>query len=406
MADLLKISLTLVFIIYLLRKKLAVGYVLLMGAALLVGLYLMHPRVVLGEIVRALMGKEAIKLAVALTAIRGFEMVLREKEIMGRMMESARGLLRRKKAVIVSMPLLIGMLPSIGGAYFSAPMVDEATKGLNIAKPLSPEEKGFINYWFRHPWEYILPLYPGLVLASAVTGLEMRGLILANLPYALLVAATGFIFSMRGVGAAEEAKEKGMGTQGRGLLNFLPIALVLALVIVLGITLHIALLMALGGLILFFRYPPREILRVVRHALAPDVLILIAGVMVFKGIMEGSGAVANLSRFFTEAGIPLMPLLFILPFAGGLLTGITIGFVGGTFPLIMSFAGGDTLQAVSFAFASGFIGVLLSPVHVCFILSREYFKADIWGMYRRMIPAAAIVLVGAAAQYLLAARVF
>ena len=51
------------------------------------------------------------------------------------------------------MPMLIGMLPSLGGAYFSAPMVKEATSGIHM----SQEEKAFINYWFRHPWEYHSP---------------------------------------------------------------------------------------------------------------------------------------------------------------------------------------------------------------------------------------------------------
>jgi hypothetical protein len=395
MLDLLKIILILAFIVFLLRKKVQVGYVLLLGAALMVGLYLMPPRVVVAGVWRALTGSTAIKLAVALTTIRGFEMILREKEIMREMMAASGGLLRNRKAIIVSMPLLIGMLPSVGGAYFSAPMVEESSKGLR----LSDEEKGFINYWFRHPWEYVLPLYPGIVLASAITGLELRGLIAANLPYALMIAITGFLFGLRWKG--EKNGQKGRKkVSKRGPLSFIPIAGVIALVVFSGIELHWALLVAFGGLIAFYRYKPKEIVRLVGHALKPDVLVLIAGVMVFKEIMEGSGAVCNLSAWFASMGMPLMPLLFLLPFAGGLLTGLTIGFVGSTFPLILSLEGGGTLPAISFAFASGFLGVLASPVHVCLILTREYFKADMWGMYRRMIPAGIAVFAVAMAEYL------
>jgi hypothetical protein len=57
------------------------------------------------------------------------------------MTEASRSILRRKRAVIVSMPMLIGLLPSLGGAYFSAPMVEASTKGLRMTQ----EEKGFIN---------------------------------------------------------------------------------------------------------------------------------------------------------------------------------------------------------------------------------------------------------------------
>jgi len=395
MADLVKITLTLIFITVLLRKKVQVGYVLLLGAALMVLLYLIPPVKVLESIKEALTNKDTYKLAIALTTIKGFEMVLREKEIMKRMMSASRGLLKKRRAVIVSMPLLIGMLPSVGGAYFSAPMVDESTKGLR----LSPEEKGFINYWFRHPWEYILPLYPGIVLAAALSGQHLRGFITANLPYAFTVALTGFIFSMRGIDGAKE-DIKGEKITKEGFLSFLPILFVISLVVIFGIELHWGLLIALIGLFIVFRYGPKDIGRVLKHALAPDVLVLIAGVMIFKEIMEGSGAVANLSRFLTDIGIPLMLLLFFVPFTGGLLTGLTIGFVGSTFPLIMSLPGGATLPALSFAFAAGFIGVLMSPVHICFILTREYFKADLWGMYKRMIPAAVLIFAVATAEYL------
>jgi integral membrane protein (TIGR00529 family) len=395
MPDLLKITLTLVFITVLLRKKIQVGYVLLLGAALMALLYLLPPRKILEAILAALKSNETWKLIIALTTIKGFEMILREKEIMKRMMAASRGLLKKRKAVIVSMPLLIGMLPSIGGAYFSAPMVEESAKGLK----LPPEEKGFINYWFRHPWEYILPLYPGIVLASTISGQHLRGFIGANLPYSIMVALTGFLFSMRGIDREKTLVREKITTYD--LLSFAPIVFVISLVVIFGIELQWGLLIAFVLLLIVFRYKPRDSLRVIKHALEPDVLVLIGGVMIFKEVMEVSGAVANLSHFLTAAGIPLMFLLFFVPFTGGLLTGITVGFVGSTFPLIMSLPGGTALPALSFAFAAGFLGVLLSPVHICFILTREYFKADLWGMYRRMLPSAVLIFAVAVAEYLI-----
>jgi len=111
------------------------------------------------------------------------------------MTEASQSLLGNKKLSIISMPLVMGMLPSLGGAYLSAPMVDSATKNLNMAK----EEKAFINYWYRHPWELILPLYPGVVLASAVSGVHLRELIILNLPAAMILFLAGFVLSMRNV---------------------------------------------------------------------------------------------------------------------------------------------------------------------------------------------------------------
>ncbi|MFO0751886.1 MAG: DUF401 family protein [Thermodesulfovibrionales bacterium] len=54
---------------------------------------------------------------------------------------------------------------------------------------------------------------------------------------------------------------------------------------------------------------------------------------------------------------------------------------------------------MTLAFASGFLGVLLSPVHLCLVLTREYFKADAWGIYKRIIPASLVIMAAAFVEY-------
>jgi len=394
MSDILKISAVFIIILILLRKKMNIGYVMLMASGVLAFLYLMPPLSIFSTVKNALIGRVTIKLALALTLIKSLELILREKDFLSEMMKASKALLLKKKAVIVSMPLLIGLLPSIGGAYFSAPMVDESTKGMNM----SQEEKAFINYWYRHPWEFILPLYPGILLASAISGIELRNLIIANTAYAVFIVITGLVFSMREA-AGSFAKTEGIS--GKGLLSFIPIAAVLLFVVILHLELHYALLAVMIALFAFYRFKVKDIIRVLKHGLSTDVILLILGVMLFKETMETSGAVKNLSGFLTSKGIPFTPILFLLPFVTGLLTGITVGFVGSTFPLILSLNGGASIGVISFAFASGFIGVLLSPVHICLVLTREYFKADMWGVYRKIIPAGAIVFLVAVLEYLI-----
>ena len=396
MFDVLKILAVFITILALLRLKWNIGYVLLVASGLLATLYMMPVQAIISTIRSTITDPITIKLFFALTFIRILELVLREKEVLSAMMDASRRLLKSKKALIISMPMLIGLLPSLGGAYFSAPMVEEATRGVKM----SPEEKGFINYWFRHPWEYILPLYPGILLASAITKIELRNFILANAVYALLLFITGFMFSMRDLSA--EANSRWYTTQKLGrpemekhnenasrlphfrtseLFSFLPVSLVLMLVIVFDMELHYSLGIIILMLFSFYRLSPKEIFRTFRHGFTLDVTVLIFGAMLFKFTMENSGSVVYLSRYFIEKGIPLLPVLLVLPFVSGLLTGLTVGFVGSTFPLIISLAGGVHLNQMTLAFAAGFTGVLMSPVHLCLVLTREYFKADVWGMY-------------------------
>ncbi len=399
--DVIKIIAVFAAILLLLRLKWNVGSVLTASSALLAFLYLMPVPVIIETLTMTVTDHVTVELFFALTLIRVLEMVLRERQVLAKMMEAAKKLLRRRRAVLVSMPLLIGLLPSLGGAYFSAPMVEESAKGLRM----SGEEKAFINYWYRHPWEYMLPLYPGIILAAAVSHIELRSLILANSIYSVLIFATGFFFSMRGIGEnaaagkGSDEPEKKASSRISMVTSFLPVIATLLLVIVFHVRLAYALGAVIFALIIFYRFTLKDMLRAVKYGFTTEVITLIFGVMLFMFTMDKSGAVVNLSRYFAYEGIPILPIIFILPFLSGLLTGITVGFVGGTFPIIISLAGGAHLNEITFAFAAGFVGVLLSPVHLCLVLTREYFKADIWGIYRRTIPACCIILAAALAEY-------
>jgi integral membrane protein (TIGR00529 family) len=224
---------------------------------------------------------------------------------------------------------------------------------------------------------------------------------------AAMMLIAGFIFSMRGVGLPmqdEQDKDlppRGRGNGGRAWLSFLPIAAVLFLVIVLHLELQYALLTVIVPLFAYYRYDTARIFQSLRYGFSPEVIVLIAGIMLFKETLEISGAVKNLGNLFISHGVPALPLFCLLPFIAGILTGHTVGFVGSTFALLANVAGTASQPLVSLAFAAGFIGVLLSPLHLCLILTKEYFRADLSGIYRMTIPAGLMVLAAAFAQYLL-----
>ena len=81
---------------------------------------------------------------------------------MQRLLENFRGLITNIRINLIIFPALIGLLPMPGGAIFSAPMV----KDLGRKSGFSGDKLSFVNYWFRHIWEYCWPLYPGVLLAT------------------------------------------------------------------------------------------------------------------------------------------------------------------------------------------------------------------------------------------------
>ena len=87
--------------------------------------------------------------------------------------------------------------------------------------------------------------------------------------------------------------------------------------------------------------------------------------------------------------IPLFLVIFMVPFVIGLLTGYSVAGVSMAFPVLASFLG--SWNAVLLAYAGAFLGVQLSPVHLCLVLTVEYFKADLAAVYRRLIPLVALM---------------
>jgi integral membrane protein (TIGR00529 family) len=299
---------------------------------------------------------------------------------------------RDRRISMAILPGVIGLLPSAGGAAFSAPMVQEAAGDLAV----TPERRAFINYWFRHIWEYCSPLYPGIILVAAVTRLPLNTLLLSQLPLPIALVIVGTLFCFRGVeGRALQGERKKKDVQDL-TVSLLPIIAAIVMVVVFRLNLSLAMASIVVVLFVLYRYSFPEIGRAIRESISLNVILMVFGIMAFKGMLDASGAIEALPRFFRESGLPPVAIFFALPFLVGLLTGLTVGFVGSTFPVIVAMTGGHPDPAIiTFAFASGFAGVMLSPTHLCLLLTVQYFKADLAGTYRLMyVPVLLVFLAG------------
>ncbi len=402
MADLIKTLAVLALLVGLLRRKVYLGSVMVIGSLVLALFYLPPPLTFLKGVYGAVTAYRSLEMTAKLVFTMMIENILRKTGTLKRMVESLSQVLPDSRLIMASMPAMIGMLPSPGGAVFSAPMVGEASATLDIR----PDQKAFINYWYRHIWEYVSPLYPGIILVSSLTRIPFQKLALANAPFAVSVALWGALFCFGGVGEARVKHGEAMGV-GRALWTFslsgAPIFLALILVVILGIN-PVA---ALGGVTIalyaLHRYSLARIWESVRESVSFKALFLVISVMIFQDTLRLTGALDGISRFFAVSGLPPLLILTTLPFMAGVMTGLTIAFVSITFPLLMPLMGGvpPSLGLLALAFGSGFAGVMLSPLHLCLLLTREYFNADLAKVYHRLwVPSALVLAAGAVSLYL------
>ena len=379
MTDLIKIGAAFAVIVLLLRLRWNLGLVMLAGAAFLGALYRIGPAGQALVMVRSAVDPVTINLVTGLVLIMVLENIIRKKGVLKRMMEAVVNVASDRRIAMAVLPGVIGLLPSAGGAAFSAPMVQEAAAD----DEMPPERKAFINYWFRHIWEYCSPLYPGVVLAAAVTGTPINKFLLSQLPLPLAVVGVGALLGFRGLTTRSVSGKRDRDEIKALFLTLLPITASIVLVVVFRLPLAVAMVTVVVAMFLFYRYSLKDIMTTLRESVSLNVMLMVFGIMAFKGMLDASGAIEALPIFFRESGLPAGVILFALPFLVGLLTGLTVGFVGATFPIITAMMGGHADPgAFTFAFASGFAGVMLSPTHLCLLLTIQYFKADMAGTYR------------------------
>ncbi len=280
----------------------------------------------------------------------------------------------------------LGLIPMVSGAMFSAPLLKE----IGEENQMSPEEIMLSNYWFRHVWELFLPLIPGVVLYISIIGVSVRDIVIAQFPLTIFALSIGFFWMYLTLRKINKIKIT-HANLNQNLFTFLKhgwsILLVLLLVISIKMNLLGSLIITIILLLIIKRVPFTTIKEIIIHDISIKILFMIIGIMLFKQVLNNTNSLEPISHFLSEKGVNIWIILFFIPFILGLLTGITAGFVGISFPIILPLMlnnGSLNLSMAMFAYLAGFAGMMVSPMHLCLALTVEYLKVDITKFYKKL----------------------
>jgi hypothetical protein len=126
--------------------------------------------------------------------------------------------------------------------------------------------------------------------------------------------------------------------------------------------------------------------------------------MLYQVTITQSGAAEVLVGKMQDLGLPSLLILAGIPLVLGLATGYGPATFGISMPLLLPFiitSSGLQWQALLVAFVSGSLGQMLSPAHLCFCLSAEYFKSSLGRVYRHTGPIIAVMEVLVIAIFLI-----
>ena len=399
MTEIIKLLAVIAIIILLIKKKWNLEYVILL-ASLLVGVFFnLSPIQIGNNFVLALIDLTTLKLIGIIVLVYILSGVLRKVESLRDLVDSLRGLVKDYRLILAFIPALLGLIPMPAGAMFSAPMVKEV--GGRVG--LTPEEETFVNYWFRHIWEFVWPLFPGIILFAGLLKVEIQEVILVQFPLTIATVIVGFVWEYKNLrkDATLINKKDILFNLKKLFFGVWPILLIIILVLGTKTDLLFSLLIVILSLIFLNikKLSLKMLKEIIRNDINLNVVILIASIMIFKRILQVSGGIEIIPEAFAKLGIHPFIVLFIIPLFIGTMTGLGTAALGIGLPVLLPIIiqGEANLYYAMLAFTGSFVGVMISPMHLCLVVTRNYFKADMRKIYKMLTLPLIIIALSALA---------
>lgn len=396
MPEVLNIAIIIIAIaanIYLLKRQVNLGILMVFDSVIVAVLARMPAIKALEYGFHGAFSESTISLLILLFLILMLENIMRTTGMIKNMVNSLKEIVGSKRAAAALMPAVIGLLPSPGGARLSCPMVDEV-----IGNGSAGTDKAFVNYWFRHIWMDAFILYPGAILASRLVGISVISFFLHLLPFIIITIIIGLIFGVKNI-----EKEKIERTQSLKenfkvfFLSILPVILVIAMYIVLlnhfEYSLELSVLTMVAVLFISKKYDLKRIIVTMKESFPVKLMIILIGAMIFKQIVLESKVLEGLPGFLESYGIPVSILFLLLPFIGGFSSGIVVSYISLTFPFLLPLGLDKNVWYAVLAFSAGYVGNMVTPLHLCAVMTADYFKAPVTSLLKKVATAGGVLLI-------------
>ncbi len=370
------LSFLITIVIVMLLSKYELSIILSLGA---VGFGILSGTNILQPFINVLTDPSILLLMIIVTLIPILGGIMEES---GLMMEMIQKMRISKKASLMVMPAIFGLLPVPGGALMSAPIVDQ------IGAEEDTNKKVAINVWFRHVIILIYPLSSSLIVASILTNINLYILVITLLPSFIIMCLVGYYTLVRDVSPFSEQGERDLKRAFHNLLPiiiapivdfagriFFPSLFVPEIFLLIGLVLSIGIALRFGNMKFSIVKSISKKMKIWRYPFLIFAMFLFLEVFILSGASDEIASI-NLSVFH-----------FIL-------IGFFLGFATGRIQLPLSILAPIylvqfTLSAIPildfiFINTSIFLGYLITPIHPCVSYSTEYFETDLKKVIRTL----------------------
>lgn len=308
------------------------------------------------------------------------EVELRKSGSLHGMVVTLRNIFSSNKVTLAFMPAFLGLLPSLGGARFSAPIVQEASEGIAA----DDEQKSAINLWFRHIFEFSNPLMPGVILACGIANVSIGDLIDQVGWVTILCFVLGWIFLIIPLKITD--LEKATNTQHDRtidwkslVLAFGPIVTSFLLIVAFNVQAALAMgLVVVAFIPLYFWFKrPISVKSVFTESLDKKLFFNVICILYFIQLLTVIGTLDEIVSVFNNSSLPQAVIIACLSFIFGVMTGMGQGYIAIVMPIVALMAPGN-IVLVGIAMVYGMAGQMVTPTHLCILVTVEYFKCRLW----------------------------
>lgn len=338
-------------------------------------------------------------LALIMFLIALFVSLYRKTGFIDKLGEELIMLIKKPRLVSIITPAVLGLLPVPGGALMSAPIVDSIGDRIGLSR----ERKLYVNVWFRHVIFIVYPMSTVLVLTTILTNQNLWSIINRQIPIALFMITIGYFIGFgrdtRIINETEcigELDNKSLIRVLTPLLSAIVISIILSPVLdnkpYLLLTRLSMITGILTGTILLMLFSKTSISKLISIACSREVveLVLIGLASMYLRIVYNTIDLKCIYNYVSA----LDPLIIItsIPILFSLIGGLPTSSVVLSIPIISSIINID-LEYASLIYISAFLGYLVSPLHLCYVYSAQYYRVPLIKGYKYLIPSAATTLL-------------
>ncbi len=390
----LLLALAMLLIIIMLRRHIPIGTCMLAGGLLIWLIKAPEMHFLVQAAAETLTMRRTYDILFALYFVMCLEIELRTSGALAGMVHALQRIFSSNRVTLAVMPAFLGLLPSLGGARFSAPIVAEASKDLSI----TAEHKAAINFWFRHIFEFSSPIIPGMIMACNIAGVSYSDFITHLCWLTALAFASGWFVLIRPIAgdtaAAQPGKDSGSAQDIQDLwLSLAPVVLTFILVVFFDFDASAGMGIISIGLFFVLRFTKRfvSLKDIIVGALDIKMFLNVLCILYFIQILTVTNVLTEIVTAFQNSPLPVPVIIACVSFIIGVLTGMSQGHVAIVMPIVAALQTGS-LNLAGVAMAFGVAGQMLTPTHMCLVVTVDYFKANFFNTLGPVLKGELIIL--------------